>query len=179
MPISPAHKIWPVMSIFQNFSHVDSVVDIGAGFGKYGVLLREHLDVRLKRYRKTDWRTIIDCIEIWPDYISDLHRYIYDCVYIGDAVKISRRMPRYDVAIVSEVLEHIPKNRGEALLDNLYKKCNLGISITFPPTFKENSGKDWPNPYERHRCLWTPEEVSSKFTNVNKIGRGQAVHILK
>lgn len=179
MPMSPAHKIYPVMSIFQQLPEVKSVLDIGAGFGKFGVLLREHLDIRLMRYRKEDWRTTIDCIEIWHDYINPIHRYVYDCIYIGDAVQLSKTIPNYDVIILTEVIEHIPKKRGMMLLKNLYKKCNLGISLSFPGTFKEGSRNNWPNPYELHRCLWTPEDIKKEFKNVYTVGKSAAVHIIK
>ncbi|MGF9965198.1 hypothetical protein [Bacillus rhizoplanae] len=32
-----------------------SILDVGVGFGKYGLLLREALDVPYERYHKHEW----------------------------------------------------------------------------------------------------------------------------
>lgn len=178
MPISPIHKIWPVMSIFKSLPRVNSVLDVGAGFGKFGVLLREHLDIRLQRYDKKDWKATIDAIEIWPEYITPLHKYIYDCIYIGNALTISEKIPSYDVIILVEVIEHMSKKDGEELLLNLFNKCNLGISMTFPNVLQENDRCNWPNYYEDHKSLWTFEDLSKLFNNVIPVGK-LAYHIMK
>ena len=41
----------------------ESVLDVGIGFGKYGLLLREVLDVAALRYRREDWHVRIDGVE--------------------------------------------------------------------------------------------------------------------
>ena len=51
MPVSSIDKIPAVMSIFKYDRVVKSVLDVGSGFGKYGFLTREYLDIRKKRYR--------------------------------------------------------------------------------------------------------------------------------
>ena len=44
MPTSDMHNIVPILTIMQHLQP-RSVLDIGCGFGKYGVLLREYLDI--------------------------------------------------------------------------------------------------------------------------------------
>ena len=62
-----------------------SVLDIGPGFGKYGVLCREFLEIWDGRY-EYKFKRRIDCVEVFPDYITDLHRYIYNSIYTADAM---------------------------------------------------------------------------------------------
>jgi hypothetical protein len=47
-----------------------SVLDIGIGFGKWGFLLREYLEVCQGRYQKSEWCIKIDGIEIFEPYIQ-------------------------------------------------------------------------------------------------------------
>jgi len=57
------------------------VLDIGSGFGKFGFLAREYLDIWEGRYSPEQWRTTIDCIEVYSAYITPVHRHIYNTIY--------------------------------------------------------------------------------------------------
>ncbi len=69
-----------------------SVLDIGFGMGKYGLLCREYLELwgpeKWQRFGK--WRTRIDGIEACEACVGDVQRAIYNQVYIGDAVDVLR-----------------------------------------------------------------------------------------
>lgn len=173
MPLSPIHKIWPVMSIFRHLPIPNSVLDIGAGFGKYGVILREHLDIRLQRYNKEDWKTIIDAVDIWPQYITPIHRYVYDTIFIGEALQVVKRLTNYDVFILVEVLEHLSKDTGKELLGVIYRKCNFGISMSFPNSLPNCDRNNWPNPHERHLSVWGIDELIEMFgtDHVKAVGK--------
>lgn len=70
-----------------------SVLDIGVGFGKYGFLLRELLDLKPGEeggYAK--WSRRIDGIEVEARYLTPVHEYIYDRILIGDAITIMEKM---------------------------------------------------------------------------------------
>ena len=45
-----------------------SILDVGCGFGKYGMLLREYLDVWHERYDKERWQVRIVGIEAFEQY---------------------------------------------------------------------------------------------------------------
>ena len=64
-----------------------SILEVGVGFGKYGYLFREYLDLAYDEetggYKK--WRRIIDGIEINDKYLTPVHEYIYNNIYIGNA----------------------------------------------------------------------------------------------
>lgn len=166
MPVSNYTNVGPIMNMVRSInkqSPIRSVLDIGIGFGKYGFLLREFLDVRVNRYDKESWQTRIDGIEIWPAYVNKLHRYIYDRIYIGSVMKFSISRI-YDLVIMSEVLEHLTKDDGLKLLNNL--SFNTALVITTPQHFAQGAGRGWENPYEKHLCLWTVDDLRLVFPNL-------------
>ena len=171
MSVSNYTNIGPIMNTIRSInkqSPIKSVLDIGIGFGKYGFLLRELLDIRVNRYNKDSWQTQIDGVEIWDAYVNKLHRYIYDKIYIGSIIEFS--IPQtYDLVIMSEVIEHLTKDEGTKLLNKL--SFNTALIITTPQHFVSNANKEWENPYERHLCLWTVDELKSLFPNLTPLTR--------
>src|SRR5438094_354805 len=92
------------------------LLDVGIGFGKYGLLAREYLELWDGRFQYDDWRRRIDGIEIHRAFIRDWHRAIYDQIWIGDALEILPTLPSYDLVLLIDVLEHFPEQSGHALL---------------------------------------------------------------
>src|SRR5947207_3113229 len=114
MPTSYPRSISPILEIVLQL-RPDSVLDIGTGSGKYGVLLREYLDQWLAGSLQR--RARIDGIEAHPAYVGALHRAVYDEVLVGDAVEIVRGLDRrYDLALLVDVFEHLEPARGQRLL---------------------------------------------------------------
>ena len=172
MPVSGYHLINPVLrAIDMYMPNPRSVLDVGCGFGKFGVLLRERFDVRKNRYDKKEWRTKIDAVEVWPQYITPLHTYIYDSIYSSDIRSAIKWIPHYDVILVLEILEHLPKSDGLQILTDLQARTNKLMVISFPNTFNGREGAAWENPHERHQCLWTQSELNECLdSNVLKLG---------
>lgn len=130
-----------------------SVLDIGIGFGKWGFLLREYLEVWQGRYNKTEWRIKIDGIEIFEPYILDTHRLLYDHIFIGNAQTVIDDVGSYDLIIVGDILEHLYKNEALSLIEKIMKKGKM-IVINIPLGI-------WPqeemfnNPHEKHISSWS------------------------
>ena len=161
MPVSHYRHIASVLSAVEQYKAAKSILEIGPGFGKYGTLLRERFDVRFERYYKHQWLVLIDCLEIYQPYITPVHNYLYDHVLIGDIVKEVETINNYDIILMLEVLEHLPKDVGKVLLPKLMNKTNYVFVVSFPRSFREGSGSEWPNPYEEHKCLWTKAELDN------------------
>ncbi len=137
----------------------DSVLDMGSGFGKFGVLCREYLELWDGR-QKYDFRRRIDCVEVFQQYISPLHQYVYDNVYNEDILNIASRLDvKYELVLLIDVLEHFEKVDGTNLIKTLLTKteCIL-ISTPKKPTPQKDA---FDNVYETHRSVWTPNELSS------------------
>lgn len=65
MPTSFIHAVPTIVETVTALSP-ESILDIGIGFGKYGVLLREALGVAHLRYHREDWKIhdVVLCIDV-------------------------------------------------------------------------------------------------------------------
>lgn len=142
-----------------------SFLDLGFGFGKYGLIAREYGDIwKGKKYKKEQWEMRLDGVDIFEYYISDHHRYIYDNLYIDDIVNFVNKDIFYEMAICLDVIEHISKDKGFELLNNLKKKIKYSIiSTPFDPGITK--GGQHGNKYEAHISKWTVEDFE-KYGNV-------------
>lgn len=129
-----------------------SILDIGIGFGKYGVLCREQLDIAFERYKKEDWNIIIDGIEGFEKYKNPIHEYVYNKVYYGlvqDVIKDLKK--KYDLILIIDVLEHFDKTEGEQIINKLLNKCK-SLLISVPAIPEKQSYLD--NDLEKHKSTW-------------------------
>ena len=62
-----------------------SVLDVGSGFGKYGVLCREYLELWDGRQEYKFIRRI-DGVEAFENYITPLHKFIYNNIYTENII---------------------------------------------------------------------------------------------
>ena len=109
MPTSHLHQINEIVELIV-LTNPQTVLDVGVGFGKYGALAREYLELRDGRNQYHDWQRRIDGIEVFPDYLTPLHDYIYDTVHVGNATEIMPALNlRYDLVLLIDVLEHFTK----------------------------------------------------------------------
>ena len=79
MPSSQYYHISKIMEMIISLNP-NSILDIGSGYGKFGVLCREYLELWDGR-QKYEFRRRIDCVEVYKDYITPLHNYIYNNIY--------------------------------------------------------------------------------------------------
>ena len=69
----------------------NSILDVGVGFGKIGGhLFREYTDILEsesdpERYDRKNWKVRIDGIEGFAAYITEMHRFIYNEIHLGNA----------------------------------------------------------------------------------------------
>ncbi|MGI9862419.1 hypothetical protein SDD30_13655 [Moorella naiadis] len=136
-----------------------SVLDIGVGFGKYGFLLRELLDLKPGEeggYAK--WAKKIDGIEIDSRYLTPVHKYIYDKIFLGDALTIIEKMDgMYDCIIAIDVLEHFRKKDAYKFINYCQDKGRNFLIAT--PYVYFDQGEVFKNPYEEHLSGWTIHDL--------------------
>ena len=129
-----------------------SILDVGMGFGSKGMLFREYTDIWNRRYHRNQWETIIDGVEIFAPYITDLQRLIYNTIYLSNILDIVNKLQSYDLIYLGDVLEHIEKYTALSLLDKLKTKGkHLLISV---PNGYSPQGIVFGNPYEQHISEW-------------------------
>ena len=103
-----------------------SVLDIGSGFGKYGMLCREYLELWDGR-REYKFLRRIEGVEVFENYITPLHKFIYNNIYTENITEIIKKIDyKYDLVLLIDVLEHFTKEEGTWLLNTLLSK-NKGL----------------------------------------------------
>jgi phospholipid N-methyltransferase len=99
-----------------------SVLDIGAGEGKYGEMLR-----------RVQPETELIAVELDPDYVEAYKlRGLYDEVWGRDAADLMNDLDRtYDAVILGDCIEHMRKSVGVDLLNFLVYRSRI-IVVKFP-----------------------------------------------
>lgn len=180
MPSSSPSPIPSVISVIWQLSP-RSVLDVGAGNGKYGVLFREYLEAR----HNNDETSIpgkrlvqIDAVEGFPEYVGELHRVVYDNVFtdlIQDFV-VRHNERSYDFIYAGDVIEHIDsEDARNTVIPSLLRMSRMGMLISVPYRFKEQEAV-YGNELERHRSHWTRADFRSLAPH-SHVGR-QANHLL-
>ncbi len=129
-----------------------SVLDIGIGYAVLAYNLRNMLEQY--KFDKTKWTYTINGIDICDKYITPMHKYLYNKIVIGDALKMN--IPTHDVIVASDFLEHLPKEKGIDFIKKLKSKCNLLIFMTPYGFFLQGPKND--NENEIHVSSWSPED---------------------
>lgn len=159
MPTSSLHQISDIVELIVA-ADPGSVLDVGVGFGTYGVLAREYLELLDGRAVYDDWRRRIDGIEIFPAYLTDLHRTVYDTIFEGDAREILPTLPRqaYDLVLLIDVIEHFDRAAGRQVLGECLR-VGRNVIVSTPLEFFTQDG--FGNPHEEHRSHWSRRDLEA------------------
>lgn len=132
-----------------------TILDIGIGYGRWGMLLREFLEVWGDGNFSAEWKRTVDGVEIFADYIKPYHRHFYNEIHIGDALKfLENSVKKYDLIICGDVLEHFIKEDAFKVIDLCLSKGKY-VMINIPVGTNWKQGPVNGNDYERHRSEWT------------------------
>ena len=150
-----------------------SVLDIGVGFGKYGLLCREYLELWDGRERYDDWKRRIDGIEAYREYILPHHRYIYDNIMIGDARTLLKEMTeRYDLILLIDIIEHFTPSEGLEVLQ-LCEERGRNLIVSTPHHALPQKAA-FQNEYEVHRSEWSQDDFAD-YKNTTLIPDGRSL----
>ena len=140
MPTSQHWQIPYVLEVIAAERPV-SLLDVGAGYGKYGALARDYASP-----------TRVDAVDAVPPKLAG-----YDHVYLGDLRELSKLLPadapRYDLALFVDVIEHFEKVEGHRVLAELTTRARR-VLVTTPLGFRRQEIPGMP--YETHRSGWWP-----------------------
>jgi hypothetical protein len=158
MPSSRPNTI-PIMIHLLRQLKPQSVLDVGVGFGKWGHLFREYTDIveaehDPARYLRENWRVRIDGIEGHAVYLTEMHRYLYNEIHVGDAGALIKTLPKYDLIFLGDIIEHFEKAAGVELLHDAYAGANKAVIVS-TPKFETGQEGLCGNELERHRSLWS------------------------
>jgi len=74
------------------------------------------------------------------------------------------------VATCIETIEHLPKNRGEKLLEELHRIADTIIVSTPSAYFKQPKSHVERNPFQAHVSKWTVEDFKKRGYDVKGVG---------
>ena len=172
MPSSRYSHIPLVLSVVRQLQPT-SILDVGVGFGKWGHLFREYLDIVESekdpaRYFKRDWQIRIDGIEGFPGYVTPAHEYFYDTIHLGDMRDRLRMLGKYDIIFLGDVIEHLPMKDGIAFLQQCLEHANKAV-VASTPAKDTGQGALCHNPLEAHHCVWSRRDFHALSRCVSTI----------
>jgi hypothetical protein len=152
-----------LMGDWIKMQHPRSVLDIGAGSGTYGKLMRQIVPDAY----------LIGVEAWWPYTVRFKLNEIYDHVIYSDVRNIV--WPRADVVILGDVLEHMSEEDARdvwsAAMTAARKAVYLSIPIIHYP-----QGHEEGNPFEEHVVDdYTHERVLDTFPGITWCWRGTIV----
>ena len=126
-------KIDVCKHIIKTQPQSSKILDVGAGSGKYGAMLRM-------------WFNNIDALEIFEPYIEQFNlKEIYNNVYNDNIIHFD--IAEYDYIIMGDILEHLSIKDAKELIKKIThsgKKCLVAIPYTM------EQGEVNGNIYETH-----------------------------
>jgi SAM-dependent methyltransferase len=151
MASSDTAQISTIVDLIQ-IINPGSSLDIGCGYGKYGFLTKEYLMGHIWDKNKT----IVNAVEGYESYISEMQRTIYNNVFICDAMDFSKYLTRdYDLVTIIDAFEHLSVEDGKKFITEILKHSKY-LLISVPRYVSIQKGlEDDPNKLEEHRAFWT------------------------
>lgn len=160
MASSYADQIPTIVHLLQALAP-RTMLDVGKGFGKYGFLTHEYAGIAMHS-RPDPSKTLrdqsavsIDAVEVQPNYMWPHLAQLYRDIRVGDIVDLYADLNGYDVVLMADVIEHIPKPDGTAIVEH-FVADGSAVIISTPKTFFTQSFYD--SPYESHVSYWRPAD---------------------
>ena len=153
MPTSDPVLISPVIyKIIQ--VQPKTVLDIGMGMGKWGALVREYTEAWIgRRFTRDQWSTVLHGIEVYDAYRNPMWD-LYNEIYIGPVQELLPLRGQYDLILMIDVLEHLEKETGKAVLEELRRHGKFSL-VSYSNVDQQDV---CPNKLEDHVSKWQLED---------------------
>lgn len=123
------------------------VLDLGCGDGEF--------TADLVRGKKVN----IIGVELYPGSIKKAkEQKIYRKIVKADITKLPKTLPKANVVIASQVIEHLTKTNGNKFLNQIEtfakKRVIVSTPVGFVPFHQLERGQQDQNPYQKHLSGW-------------------------
>ena len=149
LPLTYLNIIWRKLD-----KKAKTILDVGCGDGSLMALLNYG-----RRFKVTG-------VDLYKPYLEKAKKTkVYKKVVLEDVRKLDFGDKSFDIVFCSQVIEHLTKEEGERLIENLEKIAKKQVIITttvgfFP--YDHFEGKDG-NPFQTHKSRWQPEEFKESL----------------
>ena len=162
MPSSRYDFIPTVLDIVMKMQP-KSILDCGIGYGKWGVLFREYLDI-WKTDKPYDERVLkLYGVEAFKEYRNPIWD-LYDEVWEENVFLIWDQLPEVDLLFLGDVIEHFSKKDGLDLLAKLKYKH----AIILTPLDVSNQESVYGNEFENHISSWNRNDFNGNAQGLIK-----------
>jgi len=94
---------------------------------------------------------------------------VYNNLVLEDASRLFFKEKSFDIVICLALIEHLEKEEGEKLLDDMEAIARKQVIIS-TPVGEYKQGALGGNPYQEHRYCWDPDELEEKGYKVRGVG---------
>jgi SAM-dependent methyltransferase len=158
-----------------------TVLDIGKGFGKYGFLIHEYagIDNQTKldpsKTMAEQSQVRVEAVEVDADLMLPHLSQLYARVHFGDVLKLYPELPKYDLILMIDIIEHINKEQTLPMLRHFLEQGS-NVIVSTPVDFFEQHLYE--SVFENHVSHWTIKDFRPLgFTDVQYFDSG-AVYLL-
>ena len=154
MPIGCCSLVPTIATHFALFQP-RSVLDLGIGMGFYGAVVRQWLDGGMQ-----PWRTRLLGVEGFPAYRSPCWDMYDEVVESSIERFLETNADRWDAILLLDVLEHFEHAQGVTIVRELCRRRSPGGRLFVgTPAVWMDQGAAHGNELERHRSLWTSDDL--------------------
>jgi SAM-dependent methyltransferase len=147
----------------------ESFLDIGVGSGKWGFLFREYTDIWEGRTIKTQWKSQVDGIEIFPPIIQDHQRAMYKRIFIGNAYTLIDELHSYDFVWAFDLLAAFDKPKGFEMIRKMREKTGILLALWQKLNEKTPQKSVTKNPFDARVSSWGLEDFQKAGFSHHKI----------
>lgn len=165
----------PLVCVITHYLEPKKILEIGPGFGKYGHVFREYGDVNKNLYgenacKKEHFAVKIDAVEVFPQYLTPMHDFLYDKIIVGDALEVVPKIPpnSYDMVFMGDVIEHIEKPAAQSLVARLLEIAKHTLIVTPRSFFSQDALHG--NDKEHHVSHWTWKDFGPTLVDCQGAG---------
>jgi hypothetical protein len=159
------------------FGKQASILDVGSGFGRWGFLCRCHLGCGIPLAMNLESKLRVEAIEAYKPNVTPIYDCVYNATHIGDAQEVLSALGEYDIVICSHMIEHLKKEEGLRLLDQMRSHASKAVIVALP--FGEWPQDDaYGNPYEVHKAVWQPADFRGHGAYIRRFGKEQGIAII-
>jgi SAM-dependent methyltransferase len=142
----------------QAVGDVESVLDVGCGANS-----------PLGRFRRRVARAVgVDAHE--PAVAAARAAGVHDEYVVADVRELGSRFPprSFDAVVAFDVVEHLRREEGEALLDAMERVARRRVVVLTPNGFVEQREYD-ANPLQEHRSAWSAADFARRGYRVRGV----------
>ena len=144
-----------IKTLFPDQLQDIKILDVGCGYGETGLYIRTRLCLN------KGWCLLYGLEVYRPYYQLQQKLGIYDDVTLGDARKIPYLDKQFHVSIAQHVIEHLHKQDGYVMLDEMERVTTDRVIICTPHGYTESGPLD-DNEHNNHLSGWYPKDFQER-----------------